>query len=97
MAPLEIVGMAGDVGRAIDRGFQKELLGIVVTLKKAGEPQVSYALDANGSLVSVSRWKNGAMGEPIHAQEFLKQIDARQGLQSAVQQIQELAKPLLEQ
>jgi hypothetical protein len=94
--PFELIAAGADIGRAVDREMGAELIGLVVTLKKDGEPRISYTLDSNGSLVSVARWSNGELGEPSTGEDFLRTIDGTRNLSAAVEEIKDLARPLVE-
>lgn len=64
--PGELLAIAGDVRRSIDRELVKELLGYTITIKdEHGAPLVSITLGPNGEPISQTLWIDGKPGEAI--------------------------------
>ena len=57
--PCEWLALGGDVGRSIDRETAKELVGVILTISKNGQPYATITLDPSGKLISAASWENG--------------------------------------
>ena len=59
--PGELVAMAGDAGRYIDREIDKELVGFSVTVIQCNKPLYSFGFDTDGRLISSGEWREGVL------------------------------------
>jgi hypothetical protein len=77
--PLELLAVAGDIGRAIDREIGKELLGFALTTYTGDgdnrTAQNTFTFNMEGFLESVSTWADGAIVETISGEEYFKRAE----------------------
>ena len=64
--PGELVAMGGDFGRYLDREWNKELIGYLITIRdENGQPLTTIAIGPDGEPISHTPWKDGEASVPI--------------------------------
>jgi hypothetical protein len=83
--------MGGDFGRWMDREITKELVGINITIKQYGAPVTTYSIGTDGTLKSVSYWKDGSISSTISGEEFLKNLEDQKELEKVLKEFGQTA------
>jgi len=73
--PMEVAALGADGLRWATNEVMSTEVGTSISVLKDGEPHVTFHLDTEGNLISLSPWSDGAPGELIDGEQFLQSLD----------------------